>query len=80
MVIFGFIFSFISAVVAIFFLFYKIMFWNSFALGIAPIIIGIFLASSIQIFLLGLIGEYVSIILTHNRKMPLVFEKERINF
>jgi glycosyltransferase involved in cell wall biosynthesis len=80
MVIFGFIFSFISALVAIFFLFYKIMFWNSFALGIAPIIIGIFLASSIQIFLLGLIGEYVSIILTHNRKMPLVFEKERINF
>ena len=76
----GFITSIISAIIAITFLFYKILFWNSFELGIAPLIIGLFAIASVQIFLLGFIGEYVMTILTHNRKLPLVIEKERINF
>ena len=42
--------------------------------------IGFFFISSIQIVLLGLVGEYVGIILLHQRDMPLVHEKERINF
>ena len=56
------------------------MFWDSFTLGLAPIIIGIFVVSSIQITLLGLVGEYIGVILLHQRNMPLVIEKERINF
>ena len=58
----------------------KILFWDSFDLGIAPLIIGFFFITSIQIFLLGFIGEYVMTILTHSRNLPLVIEKERINF
>ena len=53
---------------------------NSFTLGSAPVIIGVFAISSIQIMLLGLLGEYIGVILLHQRNMPLVIEKERINF
>ena len=80
MIIFGFIISFLSIVVSIIFLFYKLIYWNNFNLGVAPIIIGSFFLSGFQIFLLGLLGEYISVILTHVRKLPLVIEKERINF
>jgi len=76
----GFFASLISIIVAITFLFYKILFWDSFEVGIAPLLIGLFAIASIQIFLLGFIGEYVMNILTHTRKFPLVVEKERINF
>ncbi len=58
----------------------KLLFWDSFDLGVAPLVIGFFVITSIQIFLLGFIGEYVMTILTHSRKLPLVIEKERINF
>ena len=80
MTLLGFVASIISLLVGIIYFVYKLIFWNSFTLGIAPIIIGIFIISSIQITLLGLVGEYIGIILLHQRKMPLVVEKERINF
>jgi glycosyltransferase involved in cell wall biosynthesis len=80
MTITGFIFSFLACVIGIFFLIYKFLFWNSFQLGLAPIILGLFFGISFQILLLGIIGEYVGFILTHVRKIPLVIEKERINF
>ncbi len=80
MVLTGFIISLIAILVSIIFLFYKLLFWNSFNLGIAPLVIGLFFFSGFQIFLLGLVGEYISVILTHVRKLPLVIEKERINF
>jgi len=76
----GFLFSFFSILTAIVYFVYKLLFWNSFELGIAPLIIGIFSFASIQILLLGIIGEYVGILLIHQRNMPLVIEKERINF
>jgi hypothetical protein len=56
------------------------MHWDSFDLGIAPIIIGLFALGSVQILILGFMGEYVMNILTQTRKLPLVIEKERINF
>jgi glycosyltransferase involved in cell wall biosynthesis len=80
MTLLGFIASVISLFVGIIYFIYKLIFWDSFNLGIAPIVIGIFIASSIQITLLGLIGEYIGIILLHQRNMPLVIEKKRINF
>ena len=80
MVLLGFISSAISLVIGLFYLIYKILFWDSFTLGLAPVIIGIFIVSSIQITLLGLVGEYIGIILLHQRNLPLVIEKERINF
>ena len=80
MILLGFLFSAISFCIALFYLIYKLLFWNSFEVGIAPLIIGIFGFASLQILLLGIIGEYVSVVLTHLRNMPLVEEKERINF
>tara|TARA_X000000950_G_C13852088_1_gene634923 strand:- start:170 stop:1096 length:927 start_codon:yes stop_codon:yes gene_type:complete len=76
----GFSCSVISIIIGIFYLFYKILYWETFSLGLAPTLIGIFFISSIQITLLGLVGEYIGIILIHQRDMPLVIEKERINF
>ena len=80
MTIFGFLFSFFSILTAIIFFVYKLIYWDSFDLGVAPIIIGLFALGSVQIFILGFIGEYVMNILTQTRKLPLVIEKERINF
>ena len=80
MVIFGMLASIVSILVSIVFLFYKLFYWDSFDLGVAPIIVGLFFISAIQIFLLGLLGEYISVLLSHTRKLPLVIEKERINF
>jgi len=76
----GFAFSFFSFFIATIYFIYKIIFWESFQLGIAPLIIGIFSFASIQILLLGIIGEYIGILLIHQRNMPLVIEKERVNF
>tara|TARA_B100001057_G_scaffold483417_1_gene560146 strand:+ start:1822 stop:2745 length:924 start_codon:yes stop_codon:yes gene_type:complete len=80
MILLGFILSIISFFVGIFYFIYKLFYWESFDLGIAPLIIGIFIFSSIQITLLGLLGEYIGVILLHQRNVPLVQEKERINF
>ena len=80
MTLLGFIASFGCLLVAMVYLILKLIFWNSFTLGSAPTLIGIFAISSIQIMLLGLLGEYIGIILLHQRNMPLVIEKERINF
>ena len=80
MTLLGFSASIVSFLIGVIYFFYKLIFWNSFTLGIAPIVIGIFIVSSIQITLLGLVGEYIGVILLHQRNMPLVVEKERINF
>jgi len=80
MTITGFIFSFLACIVGIIFFIYKLFFWDSFQLGLAPIILGLFFGISFQILLLGIIGEYVGFTLTQVRKFPLVIEKERINF
>lgn len=80
MTISGFVLSFFSLLIGFFFFTYKLLFWNSFQLGLAPLILGLFFGISIQVFMLGIIGEYVGFILTQTRQMPLVIEKERINF
>ena len=80
MTIAGFILSFLSLIVAIIYFFWKLMHWDSFDLGIAPLIIGLFTLGFFQVFILGFIGEYVMNILVQARKLPLVVEKERINF
>jgi polyisoprenyl-phosphate glycosyltransferase len=76
----GFALSFLSLIVAIIFLFAKLLYWDSFQLGTAPIIIGIFFFGAIQAFFIGILGEYIGSIHTQVRKMPLVTELERVNF
>ena len=80
MTITGLILSITSFLIGSIFFIYKLLFWDSFQLGLAPVILGLFFGISFQILLLGAIGEYVGFILTQVRKFPLVIEKERINF
>lgn len=80
MVMSGFVLSILSLIVAMCFLAAKLMFWNSFQLGMAPILIGIFFFGAVQTFFIGMLGEYIGSIHTQVRNMPLVIEMERINF
>ena len=76
----GFFSALISLFLAIGYLVYKLLYWDTFQAGTAPMVIGIFFFSSIQLFFIGIIGEYIGAINTHIRKRPFVIEKERINF
>jgi glycosyltransferase involved in cell wall biosynthesis len=76
----GFFIATINLFVAVGYFIYKLVYWNSFQLGIAPLIIGIFFFGGVQLFFLGVIGEYIGAIFTQVKKRPLVIEKERINF
>lgn len=69
--------SFLASIV---FLILKIIWWDHFAFGIAPILIGIFFFASVQLFFIGILGEYIAAIHTQVQKRPLVIEEERINF
>ena len=72
--------GFICIVVALIYLVYKLLFWSRFELGVAPLVIGIFLFASVQLICLGVIGEYVGAIHTFVLDRPLAVERERINF
>ena len=76
----GFIMGFVSFIVAIFYVILKLLFWSSFPMGIAPIIISIFFFLGLQFMFIGVIGEYIGSIHTYSQNRPLVIEKERINF
>lgn len=75
----GSVMAIISFIISLFYLFRKLLAWDSFSLGIAPLVIGFFFFCAIQLLFLGLLGEYVMQILDQIKKRPLVFEKERIN-
>ena len=76
----GFAIGVLSLIVALVYLVLKIIFWNRFEAGAAPVVIGLFFLSSIQLFFIGIVGEYVGSIQTQVMNRPLVIEKERINF
>jgi glycosyltransferase involved in cell wall biosynthesis len=79
-IFFGFISSLLSFLMGIFYLVYKLVFWYSFTIGLAPVVLGLFFLGSVQLIALGIIGEYVGSIHTFVLNRPLVTEKERINF
>ncbi len=70
----------ISFLIGLFYLVYKLIYWSSFSLGLAPVAIGLFFIASTQLIFLGIIGEYISMIYIHVLNRPHVYEKERINF
>jgi len=76
----GFAVAVLSLVIAIGYLIAKLLFWDSFEFGFAPLILGVFFFGSFQIFLIGLLGEYLANIQRRIRNMPLVIEDERVNF
>ncbi|HBA61364.1 MAG TPA: glycosyltransferase [Elusimicrobia bacterium] len=76
----GFLTAMISLVVAFGYLAYKLVYWDRFSLGMAPLVIGFFFLGSMQLICIGIVGEYIGTIHTQVLKRPMVIEKERINF
>jgi len=76
----GFAVAILSLLVAVGYFIYKLIFWDSFSVGMAPLVIGLFFFAAVQLFFIGIIGEYIGAIHTQVLKRPLVIEKERINF
>jgi polyisoprenyl-phosphate glycosyltransferase len=77
---FGFCIAGVSLLVALVYLIYKVAFWSTFELGLAPLVIGVFFFSAVQLIFIGIIGEYVGAILTQVKNHPLAIEEEKINF
>lgn len=76
----GFFLAFVSLMISMAYLSLKLVFWSTFSMGMAPVVIGVFFFASIQLFFIGLLGEYVAAIHTHVMKRPHVIEQERVNF
>lgn len=76
----GFFLSMMSLLLAMGYLVYKLLYWDSFSLGQAPVVIGLFFFSSVQLLFTGILGEYIGSIYTQVLKRPMVVERERINF
>lgn len=78
--ILGFATAAVSFLIGLFYFVYKLIYWNSFSTGLAPLVVGLFFVGGVQLFFLGIVGEYIGAIYTQVRRRPLVIEKERINF
>ena len=70
----------ISAIIGLVYLIMKLVLWDSFMAGMAPVVIGMFFLGSIQLFFLGFLGEYILSMNQRIMNRPLVIEEERINF
>jgi glycosyltransferase involved in cell wall biosynthesis len=76
----GFAGALLSVLVSLAYFVYKLAYWRSFSVGIAPLVIGIFFFLSIQMLFMGIVGEYIGAIHTMVQRRPLAVEQERINF
>jgi len=76
----GFIVSMFSLMIGAIYLIYKLIFFDNFDVGMAPLVVGLFFFSAVQLIFIGVIGEYIGSIHTQVLKRPLVIEKERVNF
>ena len=79
--------TFIGAIVAgcalfaaVYYLILKLRFWDSYDLGTATMIIGMFFIGAVQLFSIGILGEYIGEVLERMNKKPMVIERERLNF
>jgi dolichol-phosphate mannosyltransferase len=76
----GFLIASLSFLVALIYLGTKLLNWNSYPIGIAPALIGLFFLLGLQLIIIGVLGEYIASIHSYVQKRPIVVEKERINF
>jgi len=76
----GFLLSVLALGVSLIYLVLKLMFWQTFDMGLAPLLIGIYFFGSVQLLFIGILGEYIGSIHTQVYHRPHVVEKERINF
>jgi glycosyltransferase involved in cell wall biosynthesis len=76
----GFLLAGCSLLIALGYLVYKLIFWDTFNLGIAPLVIGLFFFSAVQLIFTGIIGEYLGAVWTQVKQSPLAIVEEKINF
>ena len=76
----GFCSSFVCLIIGFAYLIYKLIFWNNFDVGMAPVVIGMFFLGSVLLFFIGIVGEYVGIILKTVTKQSPPIVRELINF
>lgn len=76
----GFASAFLCVLVALAYGIYKLLYWNRFSAGVAPLVIGVFFFMSLQMIFIGVVGEYIGTIHTLVQRRPLVVEEQRINF
>jgi glycosyltransferase involved in cell wall biosynthesis len=76
----GFGLSILSLLIALVYLVLKLVWWNTFDLGLAPLVIGVYFFGAVQLFFIGVLGEYIGSINTQVHRRPIVVERERINF
>jgi glycosyltransferase involved in cell wall biosynthesis len=76
----GFALSVLALLISLGYLVAKLIWWNQLQMGLAPLLIGIYFFGSIQLFFIGILGEYIGSIHTQVHRRPLVIERERINF
>jgi len=76
----GFGIALVSMMIAVAYLIMKLLYWDRFEAGMAPMVLGMFFLGAVQLIFLGLIGEYILSINQRLKKRPLVIEEERINF
>lgn len=76
----GFLIGICSLLAALVYLVLKLCWWDTFQLGLAPLVIGMFFLGAVQLFFIGIIGEYLGAVWTQVRNHPLVIEEERLNF
>lgn len=77
---FGMIVAAVSFVITLFYLVMKLIYWDSYDIGMATLVIGLFFLGAVQIMFVGILGEYIGEILSRMNKKPMVVEKERLNF
>jgi glycosyltransferase involved in cell wall biosynthesis len=76
----GWIVAFFSILCGIGYFIVKLLLWDSFSLGMAPLVIGMFFLAAVQLLSIGVLGEYIVAILAQTKNKPHVIERERINF
>jgi glycosyltransferase involved in cell wall biosynthesis len=76
----GFVGAALSFLLGFAYLIYKLLYWNEFSAGQAPIIIGVTFIGSLQLVFLGILGEYIGAIHTQLQRRPYAIERERVNF
>lgn len=78
--ILGFLIAVLSAIVGMVIFVLKLIYWDKYPMGTAPLLIGMFFLGAVQLFFIGFLGEYVLNINSRVMKRPIVVEEERINF
>jgi hypothetical protein len=76
----GFCIGILSMIASLIYLILKLIYWDTFQLGVAPLVIGLFFLSSVQLISIGFISQYLNHKIEKDSNSPIVVEKNRINF